>query len=197
MVIVSLGPGARSYHKLASCPHAKRIQHRKSIPEGEAIHQGYCRCSYCGGMRYYLYNFNLYLGCANLDGKLSCSYDKNYDGVCIRSKAGFWRVTMNEKTNLLELYHLSAFDPELPDERLMTRGFHRQKDMSETSQFGSLLHYIWRHDRDKIMYGNDWRKMPKSTKQQRRFAKQAKKRERKKSIRNVYKIIDKISAGQI
>lgn len=197
MVIVSLGPGARSYHKLASCPHAKRIRHRKSIPEGEAIQQGYCRCKYCGGMRYYLQNFDFYLRNSGLEGKLESFYDREYDGICVRSGTGFWRITRNEENNLLQLYHLSAFDPELPPEKLMTRGFHRQKDMSETSQFGSLLYYIWRHDNDKYLYGNDWRKMPKATKQQRRYAKQAKKRERNKSIRNVYKLLDKISAGKI
>ena len=67
----------------------------------------------------------------------------------------------------------------------MKRNFHRQVDVDTTTRINKIIKYIADHDKAKKIIEENWRKLPKQTKKQKDYYKQARKRERRKSIRRV------------
>ena len=75
---------------------------------------------------------------------------------------------------------------------MMRMHFHRQKDVPQTSSLAKIVFYIRKHDDSIVRYDGDYHKMPRTTPKQQKYYKHAKNRARKKSVRNVYKILKQI-----
>ena len=161
MVVISKRSKLKVFHE-PYCPYAKRMigKYKRNLTEEQARSRGYSECSWCGGIHGTYLRMKAFPQAFPKDlSELGLSYDFENQAVCFRTKIGFWKGW-----------------------------FHRQVDMSTTKKLGYILKYIVDHDKAKAIMEDDWRKLPKSTKQQRRYYRQAKKRERKKSIQRVDEI---------
>lgn len=170
------------------CPYILRIErkNRKTLSEEEAQRRGYRECSFCRSVKGLVYKYRK-SGCDSY-------YDPVDNALCLRTDVGFWKIIWMDEEQQWKLYHCNhgCFSPEKDPKKLMRGHFHRQKDVPLTSSLGKIVAYIRRHDESLVKCEGDYRKMPKSTPKQRRYYKHAKNRARKKSIRNVYKILDQI-----
>jgi hypothetical protein len=176
------------------CPYARKIklENRLFISDFEAERRGYHECKFCRSVKGMAYKYK----CKSK--KFQTSYDPKADALCIRTDVGFWRVIWSQEEEGWKLFHLNHgdFNSNLETKVLMRRRFHRQWDVVETTNLKKIFDYIRHHDSDYAKYGNDYHKMPTQTSQQKKYRQHAKNRARKKSIRNVYKILDQIQNGR-
>lgn len=179
--------GKKVYHE-NFCPYILRTKkkNRKTLNEEEAKNLGYHECSFCRSAVGLAYKYR--------NSGLVTSYDSVDNAVCVRTDVGFWKAIWMDDGQKWKLFHLNHgdFDLKKKPKELMRCHFHRQRDVPLTDSLGSIIAYIRRHDESVKTYEGDYRKMPTATPMQRKYKKRAKNREKKKSIRNVYKILDQI-----
>ena len=192
MSVVFVRKNGKIFHE-PWCPYVRKMNKRISIKETKAISKGYCECKFCRSTKGIAYKYRKYTP----EG-LECYYDKFDDAICFKSCAGFWKIIWNEQNKGWNTFHLnqSHFCKNSPAEYMMRKGFHRQTDIPSTSSISNIISYIQRHDKDLAHHGGDYHKMYHGTKQQKKFYNSAKKRAKKKSIRNVYKILNKLNKNQ-
>ena len=188
-VIISKNSKLKIYHTW-DCMYAKRIEHKyKRIwPKEKAESKGYKPCSWCGGIHgTYLFLKNNPKATVRELQEMKLSYDKDNEAICFRTDIGFWKIRKERFGEGFKLFHLnrSCFEPYASDRELMKRYFHRQVDLDTTTKIGKIIKYIADHDKAKKIMQQDWHNLPKQTKKQRDYYKQARKRERRKSIRRV------------
>lgn len=186
-MIISINSRQKIYHE-EYCPYVNRIRRKTFITKKEAQKRGYSECSCCGGLRGEYLRMKLkpdILGKAK--GGIALSWDKNYHGLCLRTDVGFWKVLRSDYDGRYKLYHLNQdyFDPIQSDKVLMKQRFHRQQDVPKTRSMKKIVHYVFEHDRAKKVMEQNYRNLPKSTKQQRKYYGQAKNRERRKQLKVV------------
>lgn len=186
--IVYASRDSKTYHE-AWCPYAKRLKHKELIQEEKARERGQCECKFCRSARGIVYRYR-YL----LLGEIECLYDKVDDAICFKTDAGFWKLVWMED-QAWHLFHLNhgCFWKERPADQMMRRKFHRQVDVLPSTSVAKIVNYIREHDKNLVRTDGDYRKMPRSTKKQQKYYNRAKKRAKKKSVRNVYKILDEIN----
>lgn len=171
------------------CPYVRRI-HKKNrifISDFEAERLGYHECLFCRTAKGIVYKYRNHC-------EFEVGYDPIDEAVCFRSPVGFWKLIWSSEVEGWKLFHLNhcEFKSEASMKELMRGHFHHQWDVSPTASITKIIAYIKHHDTDYAKYGNDYHKMPTQTAQQKKYRKHAKNRAKKKSIRNVYKILDKI-----
>ena len=189
-MIISRGRGADCYHE-EWCPYAKKIgkKYRRTLNKEEARRRGYQECTWCGGMHGIYLELKRNPEQRGKFGKnLHYYYDRKDHALCVRSEIGFWKILKNRAQDIYALYHLNSrdFSRSVGDKFLARRFFHRQSDVKVTDNISFILRYIYDHDKAKLMMWNDdIRKLPKSTKQQKRYYKHVKKMKIKKEINRV------------
>lgn len=185
--VVVARTGKKVFHE-KFCPYVHRInpKNRLFLDESQAVSQHYRECAFCRSSKGLAFKYRK-LG-------MDAFYDAIDNAVCFRTEVGFWKAVWFDTSQAWRLFHLNAgeFSATASAKVLMRRSFHRQGDVPSTTSLGKIVHYIRRHDGDLILYSDDYHNLPKTTKQQKKFYNRAKKRAKKKSIRNVYKILDKI-----
>jgi hypothetical protein len=193
-VVISKKSGQMIYHE-ETCPYAKRMQkkYRRYISEQKALEKGYRPCSYCGGLH------GIFLSFVDDSNDLTASYDKKDKALCFRTDVGFWKVLEQGDPKSYRLWHLngSDFDQNVESKYLMRRSFHRQVDVKSTTNIGKIVQYIRDHDKAKKIIKDDWKKLPKSTQKQKRYYKQAKKREERKRHKRLDQLFEMIEKGKI
>lgn len=189
-MIISRGKGAGCYHE-EWCPYAKKIgkRYKRFLNKDEARRRGYQECSWCGGMH------GIYLTLkknpehfGKFGRNLHYYYDRKDQALCVRTDIGFWKILKNRAQEIYALYHLNSrdFSQTAADKYLARRLYHRQTDVKDTDNAGFVLRYIYKHDKAReMMWNEDYRKLPKSTKQQKRYYKQVKKMQIRKEINRV------------
>ena len=186
--MVYVGKYSKTFHE-RWCPYKNRIRNAIEIEENEAKSKGYCECKFCRSTKglAYRYRKQPMIG-------LESYYDPIDDALCFKTKAGFWKLIWYENELAWHLFHLNhgCFWESRPAEHMMRRTFHRQIDMQPTSSIAKIASYIQKHDENYTKTDGDYHKMPKTSKKQKKYYKQAKKRAKKKSIRNVFKILDEL-----
>ena len=187
-VIISNRSKLKIYHAF-DCMYAKRIdkKYKRIWSKEKALSKGYTACQWCGGIHgTYLFLRDYPRANVRELQELKLSYDRDTKSICFRTDIGFWKV--REKWGEgYKLFHLNGnnFDPGASDRELMKRNFHRQVDVDTTTRINKIIKYIADHDKAKKIMQENWRKLPKQTKKQKDYYKQARKRERRKSIRRV------------
>lgn len=193
-MVISKKSGQMIYHE-ETCPYAKRIQkkYRRYISERNALEKGYRPCSYCGGLH------GLFLSFVDDSNDLTASYDKKDKALCFRTDVGFWKVLEQGDPKTYRLWHLNGndFDRNVESKFLMRRSFHRQVDVKSTTNIGKIVQYIRDHDRAKKIMKDDWKKLPKNTQKQKKYYKQAKKREERKRHKRIDQLFEMIEKGKI
>ena len=201
-MIISKNSKRKIYHE-QDCPYALRMskKYKSYISEETARSKGYLPCSYCGGMHGIYVRMkkdpNLHGGKAREGIRLS--FDRESNELCLRTDVAFWKVAFNKREQDYRLYHLNRdyYDENATDRQLMEGKFHRQGDVKGTTHLSKLLWYIHNHDKAKKIMDDDWKKLPKATNKQRKYFKQAKKREQRKQSRRVNELLEMISKGEL
>lgn len=75
--------------------------------------------------------------------------------------------------------------------------FHRQIDVKATESMEKIVDYIAAHDRAKATIMNDYRKLPRSTKKQKRYYEAAKRKDKRNAVRRVDDIFAVLEQSQI
>lgn len=127
----------------------------------------------------------------------------------VATPIGLWRfcpVTVGEKYIFSLMHHnfihdINALDNMSDDDNIFRRelsrhNFHFQHDKREFTDIECLFAYINRHDRSKMLELDDISKMPKNTKNQRKWRRHAENRKRRREIRNVYAIIESLNKAE-
>lgn len=187
--MVYVGKCSETFHEWW-CPYKARIKIFTMLDEQDARNKGYCECKFCRSTKGLAYRYRKW----PLIG-LDSFYDPIDDALCFKTKAGFWKLIWYENELAWHLFHLNhgCFWENRPVKHMMRRTFHRQTDMQPTSSVAKIANYIIKHDENYTRTDGDYHKMPRTSKKQKKYYQQAKKRARKKSVRNVYKILDELN----
>lgn len=188
--------GGKIYHK-DGCPYVKRCpsNNKEFVDVDTREYKKYRACKYCGGNRGYarLFHKRPYRKMEEKNMECWYQYESGKEFLYIRTEFGCWKLYWKVAEQKFLLYHRNIFDPSLSHEELMTGGYHKQRDMQSSPSFDSIVHYIYRHDQDKAIAAIDYRKLPQSTKKQRRYFRHHKKvaeKERHKRIDELFKQIE-------
>ena len=183
------------------CPYAKRIhwKYRSQSIRDWLVDNGYHECSWCGGIHGAYLEMKKYPKCYPEElQSMKLSYDFTYNAICLRTQQGFWKLRWSERKQGYTLLHLNGdqLDTNATDQELMKRPVHRQVDVKITTNIGSIIKYIDKHDKARVIMEDDWRKLPKKTKVQKKYYKQAKNREIRKSIHRVNEIFKELERSK-
>ena len=118
------------------------------------------------------------------------------DRLFVATEVGLWKIVPREEQDGFILYHhnclkgLDAIDHPL----VKPKGgnfYHKQHDaMKPFKALSGVLEYIERHDNSRMIENTGIEKMPTKTKKQRKWKRDAEKRKRKQSIKNVMDILN-------
>lgn len=182
----------RVYHKW-SCMYAQRIKpnNRIKMIVSEAEKRHFCECKFCGGfkgeIRIHKNNISLW----KRKYKMEFTYQENCDTLYIRTKIGFWKIVLKEDRKYL-LYHRNTYRSEMSFTEASHGVFHRQKDVKAMESIVKIIEYIGAHDKAKPIIMKDYRELPKHSKKQKKYYKQAQKKARRSAVRRVYSIFELI-----
>lgn len=200
-MVISANSNQMIYHE-EDCPYAKRIsrKHIRHISEQAAVSKGYHPCAWCGGLHgiYIRFRTDPTLFGRAREG-LTVSYDRVDRGLCFRTDVGFWKILERGDPQTYRLWHLNHgdFDAKARSKDLMRRSFHRQVDVKSTLNIESIIRYIHNHDKAKKIMDRDWKKLPNRTPKQKKYYKQAAKREQRKQHKRIEELFKKLEKGEI
>lgn len=188
MSMVCISEDGSTYHE-GWCPYVKRMKQKHLVLESTAKERKLCECKFCRSAKGLVYRYRRLL-----PEEMECYYDKNDDAVCFKTDAGFWKLCWMED-EAWHLFHLNQnyFMNDKHAEQLMRKSFHRQMDVPPSTSIAKIVNYIREHDKNLVHTEGDYRKMPRTTKKQQKYYNRAKKRAKKKSVQNVYKILDELN----
>lgn len=183
----------RSYYHSFCCTCCLDKSRLKEIPLNQAMERGYVACDCFDLTRKFIKSNKNYI--EEKKGHVTFMYDDVKGILYIRSKLGFWKILYSVGNNSYILYHLSSsyvpYNPDYTIEDLEKFKFHHQKDAG-SGGIKSLVEYIIGHDKNKAIYDVDYRKMPKSSKKQREYYKQARNRNRRRGIKRTLYLIKEL-----
>lgn len=171
----------RIYHK-DGCIYAKRIKfdNVKRLSLEKAINKDVCFCKYCAGLKGDMRIQKKSFEKRNKKNSMLFHYDQNTDTLYVSTNIGFWKIFWKEELQSYLLYHRNEYDKSITLETATYGEYHRQRDVKPTDMLNSLLDYIQAHDISKAIIADDYRKLPKKTKKQRRYYRCAERKERRK-----------------
>ncbi len=174
------------YHK-PNCIYAKRIktQNHISMSKERAEQQHYCACKYCSGLIGEVRTKKQKIDTWENKYKLKIIYQKNTDTLYVKTGIGFWKIFLKPGMDEFVLYHRNEFCEEMGFEEAVHGAFHKQKDVKGANEIDQLISYIIEHDRAKVTIMDDYRKLPKRTRKQKIYYRQAERRERKKAYQRL------------
>lgn len=149
----------------------------------------YHTCKYCDGFVGDMRIYKGYMEKKSQDGKIKFypNYDK--DTLFVETNVGLWRLYRDTETCSYALYHHNYFKQGISVEDAMAgRHFHRQTDVKETENLEKIIDYVIAHDKAKEIIADDYRKLPKTSKQQKKYYRSAQKKDRKQKVKKVYQL---------
>ncbi len=205
-VIVSMKARARVYHK-RGCIYADRIQYgnRLEMRERDAEEAGYGRCRFCEGLWGSVRcmqrrpdprggsPWTEWQGWA--DQGVELTYDRWSDTLYARTSRGFWKIYYREGIGNL-LYHANHCSLTDETEQLKRGAFHRQSDVKAEPSVSKLLLYIRRHDIAMEIVDTDYRQLPRSTRRQRKYYRNAERRVQRAQKRRVNDLFSMLDRGE-
>ncbi len=185
------------YHR-CGCIYARRIKpdNRKEMAVEVAERKHYHACKYCAGLRG---DVNVHKGTfATWSRKrnMQFNYHKPSDTLYIQTEVGFWKVFLKKELGEYLLYHRNTYAAGMNFDEAIHGEFHRQSDVKATESMEKIVEYITAHDRAKLIIMDDYRKLPKSTKQQKKYYKAAERRDKKQAMRRLDSIFAALEQSQ-
>lgn len=196
---VAVAKKNRIYHK-DGCIYAKRIRfdNVKRISLEKAVAKNVCFCKYCAGVKGDVRIQKKSYEKQNRKNSMQFHFDQNTDTLYISTKIGFWKIFWKEELQNYLLYHRNEYDKSMSLESAVYGEYHRQRDVKPTDMLNSLLDYIQAHDISKAIIADDYRKLPKKTKKQKKYYRSAeRKAKRKEALRidMIFASLEKSNAG--
>ena len=185
------------YHRYG-CMYAHRMKadNRKEMSVEVAERKHYHTCKYCGGLygdvKIHKNAFATWSGKRNMQ----LQYHRPSDTLYIQTEIGFWKVFLKKESGRYVLYHRDVYHAGMSFKEAICGDFHRQNDVKATESLEKLVDYITAHDRAKVIIMDDYRKLPKSTKQQKKYYKAAERRERKQEMKRLDSIFAALEQSQ-
>lgn len=179
----------RIYHR-CGCMYARRIKadHRLEKSGDKVKRRHYRECKFCAGLQG---DVNVHKNAFDTWSKkenMTFTYRKETDTLYIRTEVGFWKVFVKKELNQYLLYHRNAYSSGMDWRQAANGTFHRQSDVPATESLGKIVGYVAAHDRAKVTIMDDYRKLPRQTKRQKKYYRAAEKREK----RNAGKRLDSL-----
>ena len=180
------GKNKRIYHKV-NCMYAKRIkfENRINMNPQTAENRNYCECKYCGGLKGDVRTLKNQIHSWESRNKIKLTYQKKTDTLYIQTEVGFWKIFRKEENGKYLLYHRNVFNQEMNFAEASHGDYHRQSDVKATESMTSLIEYIISHDRAKVVIMENYHKLPKHSKKQKKYYQQAERRVKRQEARRV------------
>lgn len=185
------------YHK-PGCIYERRIlpDNHWNLKLDKIEHsKKFCACKYCEGLRGDVRVHKAVMVKWEKQEKAEFFFDERTQTMYIKTQIGCWKFFLKEDVGRYLLYHCNQFDSSMDWQTLINGEFHRQTDVNETESFMKLLEYIFAHDKAKVIIMDDYRKLPRATKRQRKYYRKAKAKERCKKIRTVDALFAQLEAA--
>lgn len=174
------------YHR-CGCIYAKRIKfdNRKEMSLEKAEKKHYHECKYCAGLQGDVRVHKKAISTWTEKKGVNFTYHKETDTLYMQTAVGFWKVFMKEELSEYLLYHRNKFYAGMSFQEAIHGDFHRQSDVKATESMEKIVDYIVAHDRAKLTIMDDYRKLPRSTKQQKKYYKAAERRDKRNAARRL------------
>ena len=157
----------------------------------EAEKRHYCECSYCGGgLKGDLRVMKKAITRWEKNSGIKLTYVERTDTAYISTENGFWKFFMKKELGKYVLYHRNVYSKDMPFVVATKGDFHRQSDVKADESMANLVKYVIAHDEAKAIIKDDYRKLPKHTKQQKKYYKQAENRNKRQEKRRLYSIFN-------
>lgn len=178
LLSISTPKTKRVYHK-QGCIYEKKIKYanRMSVSKEIAEQNGYHECKYCAGLRGEIRVKSFENAKWNRKENLEITYEARTDTVYVTTEAGAWKIFMNRYGKYV-LFHMNKFSSDMSFYEIKSADYHCQSDVKATSSFEKMIRYIVEHDKAKIIIMDDYRKLPQKTKRQKKYYRQAKRKNR-------------------
>ncbi len=196
-VVVSLASRKHIIYHRPECIYARRIKTKnKMTVEAKRVRGSsrFCPCKYCSGLAGDIRIRRDQLWKQQDPKNMAFYYNKRENVFFIRTEIGFWKIAPTDYDDNYLLFHLNHFSKDVSAESMMRWAFHRQNDVKPNPSLDSLIYYIDQHDRAKQIIRDDYRKLPRKTKKQKKYYKQAKRKECQRRARRLDSIFDAIEA---
>lgn len=187
VVISSEAPKKRKiYHKMG-CIYAERIkfQNRLEIKVEQAEKEGYCECKYCAGLRGDVRTHKAQILSWTHKKEMEFKFDDHTETLYIKTKIGFWKIYLKDDIDKYLLYHRNKFEANTDYQELIRGEFHRQKDVKQTDSLVKLVEYIDAHDKAKAVIQDDYHNLPRRTKKQKKYYKQAERKVKREAVKRM------------
>jgi len=175
------------FHK-SKCFYTNKITYSnlKILDSNYVRNHKYHTCKYCDGFVGDMRIYKRYMEEKSQEGKIKFYPNYNKETLFVETNVGLWRLYRDSENCTYVLYHHNYFKPGMSVEDAMAgRHFHRQSDVKETENLEKIFEYIIAHDKAKEIIADDYRNLPKTSKQQKKYYRQAKNRDRRKQVRRV------------
>ena len=170
VVISSEAPKKRKiYHKMG-CIYAERIkfQNRLEIKVEQAEKEGYCECKYCAGLRGDVRTHKAQILSWTHKKEMEFKFDDHTETLYIKTKIGFWKIYLKDDIDKYLLYHRNIFE-----------------DVKQTDSLVKLVEYIDAHDKAKAVIQDDYHNLPRRTKKQKKYYKQAERKVKREAVKRM------------
>lgn len=187
------------YHR-CGCMYARRIKtdNRKEMDIEAAERKRYHACKYCSGLRGDVNVHKAAFATWTRKRNMQFQYHEPNDTLYIQTEVGFWKVFLKEERGKYQLYHRNTYSSGMKFGEAIHGDFHRQADVKATESLEKLVDYITAHDRAKITIMDDYRKLPQSTKQQKKYYRVAERKDRRKAMKrldSIFAVLEQSQAG--
>jgi len=108
-----------------------------------------------------------------------------------------WKISYVEYFDRYKLLHCPFDKKPLTMEEAKTAHYHVQRDVAKNQSPYNHLEYILRHDEAKKLMQVSYKKLPKVTKQQKKYYRQAENREKRNSIKRVWNLFAKLEEEKV
>ena len=108
-----------------------------------------------------------------------------------------WKISYVQYFDRYKLLHCPFDGKPLNMEEAKTAHYHVQRDVVKNQSPYNHLEYILRHDEAKKLMQVSYKKLPRVTKQQKKYYRQAENREKRNSIRRVWNLFAELEAGKV
>lgn len=180
-------------HRDNCCPYAHSIR-RKIVYDSErgGVNKAFRPCKYCFSMKHSIDIWKDSFTEAEAVPNLQFTYYVWYKFIFVETSVGFWKIVFSNWEFVL--YHRNTYIRGMGHAKLSKGDFHRQKDCKASCKLSSVIAYIVHHDCDRMVADDNYHKMKKQTKNQRRHYNYAKYRANKKSLKDVYDLFNQIES---
>lgn len=192
-VIISAAVSRRMVYHRPNCMYVQKIkpQNKMILSQQKARNLKYHSCKYCSGLKGEMLANNQF---SSLERKykVSVDYVKKSDTLYVRTEIGCWKIFFKKEFKKYLLYHRNTYSKEMTLKQASGGDYHRQGDVKPTTSVPQLIHYIAAHDKAKMIIMEDYRKLPKSTAQQRKYYRQAENRVKRSERKRTQLRIDQL-----